>query len=149
MEAALQGMPAIALSQFMGPGTSVLDDPFECAARHGTHVVRTLLEKAIWDDGPYRLFYNVNFPPVSGADCTGLAVTRQGFRMGARHRVEPHVSPSGRRFLWVRGGAQDERTGTGTDVEANLDGLISVQPCRADLTAHDALDTLARALADG
>ncbi|TNC50743.1 5'/3'-nucleotidase SurE [Rubellimicrobium rubrum] len=147
MEAALQGLPAIALSQFMGPRTAMLDDPFDCAARHGTRVVRTLLEKAIWDDGPYRLFYNVNFPPMSGRDCGGLAVTRQGFRRKARHGVEPHVSPSGRRFLWVRGGAQDERTGPGTDVEANLDGLISVQPCRADLTAHDAIDAVTRALA--
>jgi hypothetical protein len=34
-------------------------------------------------------------------------------------------------------------------VEANLDRLISIQPCRADLTAHDALDALTRALADG
>ena len=49
----------------------------------------------------------------------------------------------------MRGGRQDIRTGPGTDVEANLDGLISIQPCRADLTAHDALDALARALADG
>lgn len=147
MEAALQGLPAIALSQFMGPRTATLDDPFDCAARHGSRVVRTLLEKALWDDGPYRLFYNVNFPPMSGRDCGGLAVTRQGFRRKARHGVEPHVSPSGRRFLWVRGGAQDERTGPGTDVEANLDGLISVQPCRADLTAHDAIDAVTRALA--
>ncbi|TNC73765.1 5'/3'-nucleotidase SurE [Rubellimicrobium roseum] len=147
MEAALQGLPAIALSQFMGPRTAALDNPFDCAARHGTRVVRTLLDKAIWDQGPYRLFYNVNFPPVSGDDCAGLAVTRQGFRRRAVHAVEPHVSPSGRRFLWVRGGPQDERTGPGTDVEANMDGFISVQPCRADLTAHDALPALERALA--
>jgi hypothetical protein len=34
-------------------------------------------------------------------------------------------------------------------VEANLDGLVSIQPCRADLTAHDALDALTTALAGG
>ncbi len=149
MEAALQGLPAIALSQFMGKRTAMLEDPFDCAAQHGARVVRLLLEKGLWDDGPYRLFYNVNFPPVAGPEVTGLAVTRQGFRRNTRHMVEPHVSPSGRRFLWVRGGPQDERTGPGTDVEANLDGLISIQPCRADLTAHDAIDGLARALGTG
>jgi 5'-nucleotidase len=149
MEAALQGLPAIAMSQFMGPRTAQLDDPFEASAQHGARVVRLLLDKGTWDDGPYRIFYNVNFPPVAGPEVTGIAVTRQGFRGTEQHAVEPHVAPSGRRVLWVRGGRQDIRTGPGTDVEANLDGLISIQPCRADLTAHDALDALARALADG
>lgn len=148
MEAALQGLPAIALSQFMGPGTVRLDDPFEAAARHGVAIVRRLLERGIWDEGPYRLFYNVNFPPCSAAGVRGSAVVRQGFRTRSAHSVEPHVSPSGRRFLWVKGGAQDERTGPGTDVEANLDGLIAITPCRADLTAHDALDALSRALTE-
>ena len=42
MEAALQGLPAIALSQFMGPVTAALDDPFEAAAAHGAATVRRL-----------------------------------------------------------------------------------------------------------
>lgn len=149
MEAALQGLPAIAMSQFMGPRTSVLDNPFEAAAQHGTRVVRLLLDHGIWDEGPQRLFYNVNFPPVSGADVQGVRVARQGFRGIHQHGVEPQTSPSGRRFIWVKGGAQDIRTGPGTDVEANLDGFVSIQPCRADLTAHDALDALTRALDAG
>src|SRR5574343_1314737 len=40
MEAALQGIPAIALSQFFGPEMDGLTDPFETARRHGTDVVR-------------------------------------------------------------------------------------------------------------
>ena len=40
MEAALQGVPAIALSQFMGPETNEIDDPFEAARVHGAKVVR-------------------------------------------------------------------------------------------------------------
>ena len=147
MEAALQGLPAIALSQFMGRRTAELNDPFEASARHGARVVRLLLEKGLWDEGAYRIFYNVNFPPVAGSEVKGVAVARQGFRGTGQHGVEPQTSPSGRRFIWVKGGRQDVRTGPGTDVEANLDGLISVQPCRADLTAHDALARLAEALA--
>jgi len=69
-------------------------------------------------------------------------------RAGSRHGVEAQIAPSGRRFLWVRNGPQDERTGPGTDVEANLDGLISVTPMRADLTAHDSLAAVAEALAE-
>jgi 5'-nucleotidase len=35
MEAALQGLPAIALSQYFGPGNRDLADPFEAARAHG------------------------------------------------------------------------------------------------------------------
>ena len=144
MEAALQGVPAIALSQFYGPGNTALDDPFESARVHGTEVVRRLLP--LFDDHPYRLFFNVNFPPLPAAETGPIAVTRQGMRADTSFGVEPHLSPSGRRFLWIRGGAQAVRTGAGTDVEANLDGRISVTPMRADLTAHDALASVTEAL---
>lgn len=142
IEAALQGLPAIALSQFYGPRNVHLADPFEAAATHGAAIVRDLLDHAMWDGADYRLFYNVNFPPVPASDVTGREVTTQGFRSGTSFSVEPHLSPSGRRFLWVRGGDQQVGTGPGTDATANLAGAISITPMRCDLTAHDALDTL-------
>ncbi len=43
MEAALQGLNAIALSQFYGPRMKGLDDPFETARAWGVRVVRALL----------------------------------------------------------------------------------------------------------
>ena len=143
MEAALQGLPAIALSQFYGPGNIDLPDQFDAAASHGAKVVRALLDHGMWDGEDYRLFYNVNFPPISGAEVKGLRVVRQGFRKGVSFGVEPHLAPSGRRFLWVKGGRQDLCSGEGTDGTANLDGYIAVTPMRADLTAHDALAPLA------
>lgn len=142
MEAALQGLKAIALSQFYGPGNLACDDPFEASARHGAAVVRLLLEHGGWDAEDYRLFYNVNFPPLAAGDVRGLRVVRQGFRRGIRFGVEPHLSPSGRKFLWVRGGKQDLDTGAASDGTANIEGYISVTPMRADLTAHDALAPL-------
>jgi 5'-nucleotidase len=147
MEAALQGLPAIALSQFFGPGNARLSDPFDAAVKHGAATIRRLLDKAIWDNQDYRLFYNVNFPPVAAADVRGLAVARQGFRRNTAFGIQAQVAPSGRRFLWVTGGPQDERTGPGTDAEANLDGYIAVTPMRADLTAHDAIDAVRDRLA--
>ena len=142
MEAALQDLPAIALSQFYGPRNNALENPFEAAAAHGADVVRRLLDRATWEPGGYRLFYNVNFPPIPAAEVKGLKVTSQGMRENVRHRVEPHVSPSGRMFMWVAGGPQHAPTAPGTDAAANLDGWISVTPLRADLTAHDTLDAL-------
>jgi len=143
MEAALQGLPAIALSQYYGPENAKLGNPFEAAAQHGARVVRLLLEDGLWDAEDYRLFYNVNFPPLPAAAVRGLRTARQGYRRGTRFGVQAHLSPSGRRFLWVKGGRQDLPSGEASDGSANLEGYISVTPMRADLTAHDALAPLA------
>lgn len=147
MEAALQGVPAIALSQFMGRETEVLDDSFQASRVHGAAVVRAILEKGLWDWADYRLFYNVNFPPVGAAAVKGTRVAAQGFRRDTAFSVEPHLSPSGRRFLWIRGGAQHLPTLPGTDAAVNLQGYISVTPMRCDLTAHDVLSDLEARLA--
>ena len=56
--------------------------------------------------------------------------------------VQADTSPTGRDFLWVRGGPQHEPSAEGTDAQANLDGYISITPMRADLTAHDIINDL-------
>lgn len=147
MEAALQGVPAIAMSQFFGPENARLADPFECARTHGAAVVRALLDKGLWSQDDYRVFYNVNFPPLPAAPTQGMKVAAQGFRRDTAFSVEPHISPSGKRFLWIKGGAQQTPTRPGTDAAVNLDGWISVTPMRADLTAHDLLSDLELRLA--
>ena len=142
MEAALQGVASIALSQFMGPQTEDLADPFDAARVHGTKVVRDLLDKGIWTQDDYRVFYNVNFPPMGAAAVKGMKVAAQGFRRDTAFSIEPQVSPTGRRFLWIKGGPQQSPTLPGTDAAVNLAGYISVTPMRADLTAHDLLSRL-------
>ena len=147
MEAALQGLKAIALSQFFGPENARLDDPFEAAAAHGVGVVRKLLDHGIWDEADYRLFYNVNFPALPSAQVKGSRVANQGFRRYTAFSLEPHVSPTGRQFLWIKGGEQGRATLPGSDITANVDGHIAITPLRADLTAHDRLSELAERLA--
>ena len=149
LEAALQGLPAIALSQYLGPENRALDDLFEAARAHGEALVRSLLDNAAWDHGTdYRLFYNVNFPPVAARNVRGLRATRQGFRPDTRFSTEPYTSPSGRNYLWIRGGPQDRACPPGTDVNACLSGHVAVTPMRADLTAHRDVAALADALPD-
>ncbi|MGY9046226.1 stationary phase survival protein SurE [Puniceibacterium antarcticum] len=142
MEAALQGVPSIALSQYYGPDNTTLDDPFEAAATHGADTIRRILMADAPAQTGYRTFYNVNFPPVPTADVLGTRVAPQGFRDNTSFSVEPHMSPSGRRFLWIRGGDPRAPAAPGTDAEVNLAGYISVTPMRADLTAHDQLSAL-------
>ena len=149
MEGALQGVPAIALSQYFGPGNATLDDPFDSARVHGAATVRRILENGDWHEADYPVFYNVNFPPVAAAETRGLRVAAQGYRRDARFTVEAQLSPTGRKFLWVRGSPQNVPTLPGTDAAVNLDGWVSVTPLRADLTAHETLADLGQALDGG
>jgi len=142
MEAALQGLPAIALSQYYGPENAGLSNPFEAAAQHGADTVRAILAADPPESEDYRLFYNVNFPPCPADAVRGTHVTTQGFRRDTHFSVDPHLSPSGRKFLWIKGGPQHTATAEGSDTAANLAGYISVTPMRADLTAHDMLTPL-------
>lgn len=140
IEAALQGVPAIALSQFFGLDNRDLDDPFEAAAAHGEATIRRLLADGPWQpEADYRLFYNVNFPPCAASHVKGIRATAQGYRRGTNFSVEAQESPTGRRFLWVKGGDQTIKTLPNTDAAANLDNYISITPMRADLTAHNVL----------
>ncbi|CAN0604763.1 unnamed protein product, partial [Ectocarpus sp. 12 AP-2014] len=101
-----------------------------------------------WESETYRTFYNVNYPPIPAADVQGHKVAKMGWRSETSFGVEPHLSPSGRMFMWVKGGPQHHKTGPETDVTANLEGYISVTPLRADLTAHDQLSALAAQIDD-
>lgn len=142
MEAALQGFPAVALSQYYGPANRDFDQPFEAAAQHGADVIRRILAATPEETADYSLFYNVNFPPVAANDVKGIRLATQGRRPGVVFGTEPHTAPSGRRFSWIKGGDQQVMTAPGSDAAINLEGYISVTPMRADLTAHEVMDTL-------
>ncbi|MEM9498278.1 MAG: 5'/3'-nucleotidase SurE [Pseudomonadota bacterium] len=142
MEAALQGVPAIALSQYYGPRNRDLDDTFEAARLHGLDTLRVLLDRGVWTKDDYGIFYNVNFPPVPASEVAGMRACRQGYRRDMGFGVKPASSPGGRRFLWVTGAPQQQPTAEGSDADWNLKGYISVTPMRADLTAYDALEAL-------
>jgi len=142
MEGALQGFTAIALSQYFGPALAQSADPFGAARAHGTEVVRRILNADMPRSDEYRLFYNVNFPPLPADAVKGIRVAPQGFRRDMGFGVAPVTSPGGRRFLWVTGAPQQQPTHPGTDAALNLEGYVSVTPMRADLTDHATLDAL-------
>ncbi|GAA6207717.1 5'/3'-nucleotidase SurE [Cognatishimia sp. WU-CL00825] len=142
MEAALQSIPALALSQYYGPDNAGLENPFEAAAAFGADVVQKIMARHRDDGDAYKLFYNVNFPPVPAAAVKGIKVVAQGRRSNTNFSVQADTSPTGRRFLWVRGGDQRAEAAENTDANVNLDGYISVTPMRADLTAHDMIASL-------
>ena len=150
MEAALQGVRSIALSQYFGVENAHLADPFEAAAAHGAALVKQLLAHGSWGSEThshgYHLFYNVNFPPVPASGVKGHRVVAQGRRPSGGFAIEPHRPPNGRKYLWVKGNPQNVSSGADTDATANLEGYISVTPMRCDLTAHDQITALNEAL---
>lgn len=146
MEAALQGVPAIALSQYHGPATNDRPDPFDAARVHGAGLLRRLLGPESWPDAPYGVFYNVNFPPVPADRVRGTRATFQGTRPNPTFGVLPHVAPNGRTYLWLTHGHGNADSPEGSDSRECHDGFITVTPLNADLTAHDLIAPLARAL---
>jgi 5'-nucleotidase len=148
IEAAIQGVPAIALSQYYGPANLTLDNSFEAAAVHGADVVRKILATpGAFDAAPYKTFYNVNFPPCPAADVKGIRAVSQGFREGQRGMgMRADIAPNGRKFLWITGNPQNVPSGPDTDATVNLDGYISVTPMQADLTAREKLAALKAAV---
>ncbi|MEJ6392354.1 5'/3'-nucleotidase SurE [Gymnodinialimonas sp. 2305UL16-5] len=148
IEAALQGIPAIALSQYYGPGNLTLDNSFEAAATHGADTIRKILATPnAFEGDPYKIFYNVNFPPLPAAEVKGTRAVAQGCRATpSGFGVRSDKAPNGRTFLWVTGSPQNVPSGVDTDATANLEGYISVTPMRADLTAGDRLAALKDAI---
>ena len=142
IEGTIHKIKSIALSQYLGPKNISIENPFEAAGAYGASVIQKLLKEGDWGTGDYRIFYNINFPPVPSQKVKGSKISSQGFRQNTSFGVEPHISPGGRKFLWIKGGAQDVPTAKNTDAAANLDGYISVTPMKTDLTDYNTLNRL-------
>ena len=117
------GLPAIALSQYMGQRTAALADPFEAAPVHGPRLIRQLLDTATGNaDEDFRCSQY----QLSALRCRGgvrIRVGRQGRRRAsgsgsASSRPERAALPVGWRIANRAGDA-------GSDVDANMQATIS------------------------
>ena len=139
MEAALAGIPAVAMSQaFRDAGHG-----FSAAEGWAAKVLAPLLDLQM----AKRTVVNVNFPPLAAGDVKGIRIARQGFHDYSRGSLVEGIDPRGRPYYWF--GLEDiEHTlDHGTDLEAVSEGYVSVTPLQLDLTHHASLTTLAGAYA--
>jgi len=142
MEAVLQGIPAIAISQVYNNGG-------ETIKAHGYELAKesiVTLVKKIFDENfplPERKFLNVNIPPIAPNDCKGFKVTRAGNKKYGFH-AEVHHNPRGKEYYWIGLPRLEwmETKGHTTDFEAVSDGYVSVTPVHLDMTSHDDIQTL-------
>jgi 5'-nucleotidase len=142
MEAVLQGIPGIAISQvYKNHGQSIKELGYGLAQES----IVTLVKKIF--DGefplPSRKFLNINIPPVPSAECKGFKITRAGNRLYG-HNAEVHHNPRGKEYYWI--GLPQlgwmETKGHVTDFEAINDGYVSITPVHLDMTSYDDIKSL-------
>lgn len=130
LEAAIQGVPAVAVSLASGTASSVPE--FEEAARVAVAVAAKVAEKGL----PPLTILNLNVPFL--APVKGLRLTRQGVRI---YQDELAINGSIYRIVGPEPGGQWEEEGT--DLWAVHNGYASVTPIHLDLTAHHFMANLA------
>ncbi len=96
---------------------------------------------------PRGVLLNINFPNCAPEDVAGTVVTTQG-KLTYGLWVEERADGRGFPYYWLRFG-REKATDVieGSDMAALRDRKISVTPLKLDLTAHEVMDHLAKALA--
>lgn len=131
MEAALMGVPAVALSLAEGPFQA---RNFAWAAQVAASLCRQVIARGL----PRDTFLNVNIPKGKPK---GICLTRQGKRQYQDLIVEK-LDPRGRKYYWIGGsdlGFEDE---PGTDSQAIGDRMVSITPLHLDMTNYKSLQLL-------
>lgn len=142
-EAALAGIPAVALSQIypeQGMGDRVT---FDSAATWGERVLAPLVARvAEWTP---RTLVNVNFPAVAPDAVQGVRVVGQGLRDYGRLKLDRRTDPRGFPYYWLGLGRVPHTPAPETDLEAAEAGFVTVTPLHLDMTHAPSLAVLSDA----
>ncbi len=134
LEATLQGVPAIALSQVMDEKAS-----WDVVQHYAKDLIRTVC-KAGWSAGT---LININFPNCNAKDVKGIKLTRQG-----KHKIGDDLvireDPRGRPYIWIGAPRIRDTQTEGTDLRVVAERYIAVTPLSVDLTDYGTLKTLAK-----
>jgi len=110
---------------------------FSTAADFARSVARKLLEKGL----PDHTFLNINVPPLSRQEITGVRITRMG-RMRYREIFDERCDPSHKPYYWLTGEKVLLEHADDSDEIAVSQGYIAVTPLVCDLTSHQAIEFL-------
>jgi 5'-nucleotidase len=124
MEAALLGIPGVAVSLERSPG------PYDFSA--SAAAAGTVVEAVFRGGLTPRTFLNLNVP---AGQPKGLRVTFQAKRNHVTV-VNPRQDPRGGAYYWIEEGENDWEPHDRSDYQAVKDGYVSVTPLQLDLTAH-------------
>jgi 5'/3'-nucleotidase len=132
LEAALLGVPAIAVSQERTRGAY----DFSHAAAAAAAIAALVLREGL----PPQTFLSINVPT---AKPKGFKLTVQAKRNHVTI-VDERIDPRGKAYYWIEEGENDWEPHDRSDFQAVRDGYVSVTPLQPDMTDHNALAKLER-----
>lgn len=139
-EAALMGIPAIAVSQVTASGVTV---DYAVAAQAAVTVARRALAVAGTADAiPTRTLLNINAPAGARPDAP-LVLTIPGRRNYGRE-VQKSLDPRGQAYYWIGGPELGFDPLEGSDCDAVAAGQIAITPVSLDPRAPSAEPIIAR-----
>jgi 5'-nucleotidase len=140
MEAVLQGVPAIAISQVYDRSPSSLTkDSYKLAQ----FVIYDIVKKIFDGNFPLkrRRFLNINVPSIE--EFKGYKITKAGYRIYGND-AHLHRNPRGEEYYWLGTHAlrHKENKTKDCDLSAIDDGFVSITPIQLDMTSHDEIEKL-------
>ena len=145
MEACIQGVPSIAISQLMPDKNRSKHFDFSLAKQCIAEVVKMIFTQG-YPLGEGK-FLNINIPHIPPKECKGYKITQMGYRIYADD-AQVHRNPRGQEYYWL--GLHplqwEERTDTpcanGSDFKAVHNNYVSITPIKLDMTSYEDTKTL-------
>jgi 5'-nucleotidase len=139
MEAAVLGIPALALSQSY-KSRSGQPPHWETGLRFAPDIIRRVLAEGL----PRDVLVNVNFPDCLPDEVKGIAVTAQGRRRQERLHIDERTDGRGNPYYWIAYVRQPfAKAADGTDLAALDERCVAVTPLKLDMTDEPFMTRLA------
>jgi len=145
MEAVLQGIPAIAISQVcMGNCNDVENLEYKLAKEAIAKIVKKALDSGFPIND--RKFLNINIPPINPSECKGYKITHAGKREYGND-AQMHINPRGHEYYWIglpklEWQVRHKLSPHPSDFEAIKNGYVSITPIHLDMTHYDSIKDL-------
>ena len=143
MEAVLQGVPAISISQVLDDNAKAQGDLWDFSLAKKT--ILDIVSKILDDKFPLdeRKLLNINIPPCSIEQCMGINITKAGSRVYGND-CHTYKDPKGKEFHWI--GLHpllwNESENKDCDFEAIKQNKVSITPITLDLTSYTDINKL-------
>lgn len=136
MEAVLQGIPAVALSQYY----TKKEDSKNLDFSKSLKILKKIIASLLKDDFPLdkKQFLNINFPSAN-TKFKGLKVARAGKRV-YNYKAYEKKNPHGMKYYWLGTSELEHIHEKDSDVSLLLQGYATITPIMLDLTAYDKLE---------
>lgn len=141
IEASLNGLKAISISQYYSKATHEANHVFSVAKTHGAKVIGDALTamSAHWQ---YGHFLNVNFPACHHSAVKGVRITGQGREIQPIFKATKEIAPNHREYYWLSHPAAIDSHETENDIARTKAGYITITPCQLNLTDFNVMNGL-------